>query len=495
MNIEFKICATLDEFNTLHDAGEIQDSWVVLIEDQPALWTNGKLLPSPYTKEQLESLFVTIASKGIANGIASLNENGKIPESQLPSYVDDVLEFENLAAFPTVGESGKIYVAIDTNLTYRWSGSTYVEISPSIALGETESTAYMGLLGARTTTLVNNLSVNRFVDGTGRAKYNQDNNTIEFSIIARNDDTFVSREKGLIVPLYGADGKGYGTMSPYNYNKISTITQFVSQIPSISRTPDDLGLIQVKGTVGSGGEFVFDTTDTTRIPAANPQTAGVMTAADKVFLNSLSAGAGIKVDGHNLLIHGSSGNDFGTTENNICVAGNNNQVHSLFGGNLTGNTLICGDNNDIDSYRSIVFGSNNAGFLYNGIVVGNNNKQMSSGNLLGNGLSSNLANSTIIGTYNSMNREQNAEKIKFAVGIGSNDNDKKTAFQITDTGNIFFGDDSENKENKFYDATTKKINESFLPDSVPTTTGFTSMQVVSALPADPDPNTLYIVTA
>ena len=67
-----------------------------------------------------------------------------MPAAQLPSYVDDVLEFENRAAFPEEGEDGKIYVAEDTNLTYRWSGTQYVEISPSLALGETSSTAYPG---------------------------------------------------------------------------------------------------------------------------------------------------------------------------------------------------------------------------------------------------------------------------------------------------------------------------------------------------------------
>lgn len=56
---------------------------------------------------------------------------GKVPSTQLPSYVDDVLEFANLAAFPGTGETGKIYVAIDTNRTYRWSGSAYIETSPS----------------------------------------------------------------------------------------------------------------------------------------------------------------------------------------------------------------------------------------------------------------------------------------------------------------------------------------------------------------------------
>ena len=71
-------------------------------------------------------------------------EGGKIPATQLPSYVDDVLEYENLASFPSTGESSKIYIALDTNLTYRWGGSSYVGISSSLALGETSSTAYRG---------------------------------------------------------------------------------------------------------------------------------------------------------------------------------------------------------------------------------------------------------------------------------------------------------------------------------------------------------------
>lgn len=70
--------------------------------------------------------------------------DGKVPESQLPAYVDDVLVFDNVAAFPAVGEDGKIYIAEDTNLTYRWTGTAYAEISPSLALGETSSTAYRG---------------------------------------------------------------------------------------------------------------------------------------------------------------------------------------------------------------------------------------------------------------------------------------------------------------------------------------------------------------
>lgn len=81
---------------------------------------------------------------GAASGVATLDTSGKVPSSQLPSYVDDVLEYANKAGFPATGESGKIYVAQDANLTYRWSGTAYVEISPSLALGETSSTAYAG---------------------------------------------------------------------------------------------------------------------------------------------------------------------------------------------------------------------------------------------------------------------------------------------------------------------------------------------------------------
>lgn len=72
-------------------------------------------------------------TKGKANGLASLDDSGKVPSTQLPSYVDDVLEFTQLDQLPKPGESGKIYVVTSTNLQYRWSGSDYVEISKSFS--------------------------------------------------------------------------------------------------------------------------------------------------------------------------------------------------------------------------------------------------------------------------------------------------------------------------------------------------------------------------
>ena len=91
--------------------------------------------------------YVLASEKGAANGVATLDDNGLVPSSQLPSYVDDVIEAANFAALPAEGEGGKIYVTLDDNKTYRWSGSAYVEISASIALGETAGTAYEGSKG------------------------------------------------------------------------------------------------------------------------------------------------------------------------------------------------------------------------------------------------------------------------------------------------------------------------------------------------------------
>lgn len=91
---------------------------------------------SPLTNAEVDANFTNLnagkeeaANKGVANGYAGLDATGKVPTAQLPSYVDDVLEFANLASFPATGEAGKIYVALDNNKTYRWSGSIYVFIT------------------------------------------------------------------------------------------------------------------------------------------------------------------------------------------------------------------------------------------------------------------------------------------------------------------------------------------------------------------------------
>lgn len=116
---------------------------------------NGKPLSSNITLTAADVGAIPSTQKGVANGVASLDSTGKVPSAQLPSYVDDVIEgylsggkfyVESAHTTEITAESGKIYVDLtnDRNITYRWSGTTYVEISKSLALGETSSTAYRG---------------------------------------------------------------------------------------------------------------------------------------------------------------------------------------------------------------------------------------------------------------------------------------------------------------------------------------------------------------
>lgn len=109
-----------------------------------------------YTETEMDTKLnakLNTSLKGSVNGLAELDENGKVPSSQLPSYVDDVIEgyyyssnfyTDSVHTIKVTGEAGKIYIDLSTNKTYRWSGSAFVVISETLALGETSSTAYRG---------------------------------------------------------------------------------------------------------------------------------------------------------------------------------------------------------------------------------------------------------------------------------------------------------------------------------------------------------------
>ena len=81
------------------------------------------------------------------DGMSATKLTGTVPQANLPSYVDDVIEADDYDSLPPTGEAGKIYVDKETNKTYRWGGSAYVEISASLALGETSATAFRGDYG------------------------------------------------------------------------------------------------------------------------------------------------------------------------------------------------------------------------------------------------------------------------------------------------------------------------------------------------------------
>lgn len=137
----------------------VDDSNLILKQaDSSVSGATDTLITSPITNQILiynevnnkwensdgDSLFILNSEKGSINGVAELDGTGKVPSTQLPAYVDDVLEYPDFASLPATGETGIIYITLDDNLQYRWSGTQYVEISKSLALGETSLTAYRG---------------------------------------------------------------------------------------------------------------------------------------------------------------------------------------------------------------------------------------------------------------------------------------------------------------------------------------------------------------
>ena len=90
---------------------------------------------------------VDSAKLGVADGIATLDTTGKVPASQLPSFVDDVIEVNDISSAPTTGEEGKIYVAKDTGKCYRWSGTMYTEISTSDIVTASDKNGYIKING------------------------------------------------------------------------------------------------------------------------------------------------------------------------------------------------------------------------------------------------------------------------------------------------------------------------------------------------------------
>ena len=120
--------------------------------------------------------------------------NGKVPTSELPSYVDDVLEYPNLSSFPATGETGKIYVALDTNKTYRWTGSTY------ISLNDLDLGSYL-----KTVEFTN------FTDGTTRITF------------TKQDDSTISKDLSRIVPTILGIVDGEGNQLTPDANKVVTL--------------------------------------------------------------------------------------------------------------------------------------------------------------------------------------------------------------------------------------------------------------------------------
>lgn len=248
------------------------------------------------------SLNAFISTKGQPGGLAELDSTGKVPAAQLPSYVDDVLEFSTKAQFPQTGETGKIYVAKDTNLTYRWTGTQYLEISQSLALGETPSTAYPGDKGKANRDALNSIptkltsyltpttSTGELVkinykyaakDGLNYGPLQDDNIDIP-SATTTNAGAMSAIDKGRLDDLYNE----FGSIQNPGDKLDSLPKNLVTGVDATSRNATSVTINYKQSDLSTASNsYANPITKSQTIPSANQTQAGVMTASDKQNLD------------------------------------------------------------------------------------------------------------------------------------------------------------------------------------------------------------------
>lgn len=248
------------------------------------------------------SLNAFISTKGQPGGLAELDSTGKVPAAQLPSYVDDVLEFSTKAQFPQTGETGKIYVAKDTNLTYRWTGTQYLEISQSLALGETPSTAYPGDKGKANRDALNSMptkitsyltpttSTGELVkinykyaakDGLNYGPLQDDNIDIP-SATTTNAGAMSAIDKGRLDDLYNE----FGSIENPGDKLDSLPKNLVTGVDATSRNASTVTINYKQSDLSAASNsYANPITKSQTIPAATQSVAGVMTATDKQNLD------------------------------------------------------------------------------------------------------------------------------------------------------------------------------------------------------------------
>lgn len=248
------------------------------------------------------SLNAFISTKGQPGGLAELDSTGKVPAAQLPSYVDDVLEFSTKAQFPQIGETGKIYVSKDTNLTYRWTGTQYLEISQSLALGETPSTAYSGDKGKANRDALNSMptkitsyltpttSTGELVkinykyaakDGLNYGPLQDDNIDIP-SATTTNAGAMSAIDKGRLDSLYNE----FGSIQNPGDKLDSLPNNLVTGMDATSRNATSVTINYKQSDLSAASNsYANPITKSQTIPSANQTQAGVMTATDKQNLD------------------------------------------------------------------------------------------------------------------------------------------------------------------------------------------------------------------
>lgn len=196
-------------------------------------------IPIGDTSEISSKLQDFINSKGSANGIASLDEQGVVPSAQLPSYVDDVIDvyatydksaegvLSNIQLFsnqekttPITPESGKIYIDVEGNYQFRWTGTQYATVGAPTVLGEVTGTAYDGGKGKALSDTINKMS-DRVLKSIDNITAYPNNLTLWYRVHV----TSTNRDEALSKRIYAATTTNAGAMSAADKQKLDTINQ------------------------------------------------------------------------------------------------------------------------------------------------------------------------------------------------------------------------------------------------------------------------------
>lgn len=260
---------------------------------------NGKALSENITLSASDVRAISINQKGATNGVAELDDSGKVPSAQLPSFVDDVVEgylssgkFYKESGHTTEinAESGKIYVDLSTNKTYRWSGSAYAEISASLALGETSTTAYRGDRGK----IAYDHSQQAHAPSNAEANVQSD-----WSVSDTGSDAYI-KNKPTSLPANGGNSStvnGHTVQTDVPANAIFTDTKPVtmkgataSEAGSAGYVPAPASGSNTKYLRGDGTWQTPPDTNTT-YGVATTSSNGLMSSTDKSKLDGIASGA------------------------------------------------------------------------------------------------------------------------------------------------------------------------------------------------------------
>ena len=381
--------------------------------------------------------------------------NGKVLASQLPSYVDDVLEYDSKSDFPATGEEGKIYVDKSTNLTYRWSGSTYIQVGGGDL--NIENGAGTGSIQQVT---YKDSSKNPQATGLGATAFGGFRGD-KPNVTPNNEDTTTTAE-GIQSFAFGAGNHAYGNWSVAG-GKDSKAYQQVSFAfggkVQAGMTESEFNEMYPEGIDSSGRPYATSYSYATALGDEVKALGRVSVAIGRVLTNkgkySLVTGSGNTNEAESSFVAG-AGNVVSNTSyagivggaNNILTAekslviGDNNTVgntgyHSIVSGEynkeiFAKDSMVTGVYNKVKGSGNIVGGNENTINIKNSIVSGSKNRVESTFNkiVVGEGLEAlTNGNKAVFGQYNDENLIAYLE-----VGNGTSENDRKSAFKVLKDG-------------------------------------------------------------